>query len=179
MSRSSYSDDYGDEFPGQMELYRGNVMRSIRSKKGQARLRELRDDLLALPTKALQADIFSKPSGEACALGVWAQRHHPQREAVDTFRGEDDDDTATFLRDYWPRLVVMDLVYVNDSESFVTEYHLGPHQNPWDYRAYSHSWPLYRSRPETDEERYARVLAWVNEHIVPPAPPSAPETEDV
>ncbi len=40
MSRSCYSDDYGDEFPGQLALFRANVDRSIASKAGQARLRD-------------------------------------------------------------------------------------------------------------------------------------------
>lgn len=164
MSRSGYRDDYGDDYPGQLELYRANVARSIRGKAGQARLRELREALLALPEKRLADDLFAPATGEACALGVWAKRHMPDAEAVQKFDG-DDDDTARLLKPFgWPNLVVRDLVYINDCESYIYEEHAAPHRNPRDYN-YRSTWPIYRARPETDEERYARVLAWVTEHI--------------
>ena len=73
MSRSCYSDDYGDEFPGQVDLFRANVRRSMRSKAGQARLVELRDALLALPVKELEAETFAAGTRETpkvCALGA-------------------------------------------------------------------------------------------------------------
>lgn len=37
MSRSSYSDDFGEDFPNQLELYRANVARSMRGRAGQER----------------------------------------------------------------------------------------------------------------------------------------------
>lgn len=168
MSRSGYSEDYGEDFPGQLELYRANVERSIGSKAGQARLRELRDALLALPEKRLAGDVFAPASGEACALGVWAKQYIPDAEEVRRFDG-DDDDTATLLKPFgWPRLVVKDLVYANDGENYVYEEHLGPHRWPQSY-SYRSDWPLLHGRDETDEERYVRVLAWVEDNIAKPA----------
>lgn len=168
MSRSCYSDDYGDDFPGQLELYRANVERSIRSRKGQARLRELRDALVAMPVKALEADMFLRPSGEACALGVWASQHQTDpdtRARMEQFDG-DDGDTAQMLAPLgWPRLVVLDLVYENDRTEYLYDEVLGPHQSPYAYQTYSGAWPVRYRRDETPEERYTRVLAWVNEHI--------------
>lgn len=180
MSRSCYSDDYGDEFPGQLALYRGNVDRSIGSKKGQARLIELRDALLAMPVKALEADVFVRQStGEACALGVWAQRHlsHNKLAQLDV---SGDSETADALELFkWPRLVVMDVIYANDSDHWVSEPEAeGPHRS-WDrYRGhYDHEsrewvdrWPVVYRRRENPTERYQRVLAWVNEHIQEPQP---------
>jgi hypothetical protein len=164
MSRSCYTDDFGDDFPCQLNLYRANVDRSIASKAGQARLRELRDALTALPEKKLADEVFAPPTGEACALGVWAKRHIPDAETVQTFDG-DDNDTAELLKPFkWPRLVVMDLVYANDEPNYIYESHLGPHREPWAYRD-PRAWPLERARLETDDERYARVLAWVEERI--------------
>jgi hypothetical protein len=164
VSRSCYSDDYGDDFPGQLELYRANVARSIAGARGQARLRELRDALLAMPEKKLAAALFAPPSGEACALGAWAKRHVQDADAVAHFDG-DDNDTAELLKGYgWPRLVVMDLVYENDRDRYVYEHHEGPHRLASAY-SYKSEWPVLRARPETDEERYQRVLAWVTEHI--------------
>ena len=146
MSRSNYSDDFGDDFPGQMEFYRANVRRSIASKAGQARLRELRDALRALPVKALEAGIFAAGGREApmvCALGAWALDRaggDPFKAAAAVPYGADDDETAVALEPSgWPRLVVLETVWVNDEGSY---------------------------RAETPEQRYVRVLAWVESQIV-------------
>jgi hypothetical protein len=169
MTRSCYSEDFGDDYPGQMELYRANVRRSIRSAKGQARLRELRDALDAMPEKRLAADVFLDPAN-ACALGVWARAHRGMNAAldaaVDGFDG-DDQGTADLLGKFgWPRLVVLDLVYENDRHETVREPdRLGPHDSPYAY-ANGRDWPLRKWRSETDEERHARVLAWVKRQIV-------------
>ena len=174
MSRSCYSDEYGDDFPGQLALYRGNVDRSIASKKGQARLIELRDALLAMPVKALEEDVFVRPSGEACALGVWAQRHIPS-DKIAELDVSGDSETADALEPFkWPRLVVMDVIYANDQDHWVRLPEAeGPHQRwsaydkHWDCerQCYVDSWPVVYRRRENPAERYQRVLAWVNEHI--------------
>lgn len=185
MSRSCYSDDYGDDFPGQLELYRANVARSIRSRKGQDRLRELRDALLAMPTKSLEAETFLKPSGEACALGVWADRYtkdgpEEDRAVMQAFQG-DDHETADLLEPLgWPKLVVLDLIYQNDDCRMVYTEVLGPHQSPYAYFSVSpwQGWPVRYGREETGEERHARVLTWINDHIAdattPPQPGARP-----
>jgi hypothetical protein len=146
MSRSSYSDDYGDDFPGQADLYRANVERSIRSKQGQARLRELHEALLAMPVKELQADIFAEesPQGpQVCALGQWAvaqcQGDMTKAHAL-VPRDEDDYGTWLRLKDFcWPKLVVFEVVYMNDDE----DYHR-----------------------ESSAQRYQRVLTWVEQQIL-------------
>jgi hypothetical protein len=148
MSRSCYSDDYGDDFPGQIDLFRANVGRSIRSKAGQARLRELRDAMLRLPEKALQADIFAegeRGNPRVCALGAWAlEKQGGDPAAAKAMVNEpnpDDHDTAAALAPHgWPRLVVMEAVYIND-------------EGGW------------RRNAETPEQRYMRVLSWVEENI--------------
>lgn len=149
MSRSSYSDDFGDEYPGQLELYRANVKRSMRGRAGQARLRELRDALLALPVKELHDGIFvagTREQPQVCALGAWAL-HQAGGDpfAAGAMLGRagadaDDLDTAKALSSYsWPELVVRDTIWQNDRDSYF--------------------------RPETPAERYTRVLAWVEAHI--------------
>src|SRR5262245_24820936 len=110
MSRSCYSDDYGDEFPGQLELYRANVRRSIRSKAGQARLRELREALLALTVKELEAEIFAEGTNEqprVCALGAWALAKTGDVTAAHDLVPRDayDDETFDVLKPHgWPKL---------------------------------------------------------------------------
>ena len=170
MSRSGYSEDYGDDFPGQLGLYRANVKRSINSQKGQARLRELRGVLEAMPVKTLAAGVFRR-GAEACALGEWALANIGSNaalaEAVDGYDG-DDSETARLLASFgWPRLVVLDLVYENDRIETVREPdRLGPHQSPYAYHVSPwQGWPLMRWREETPGERHARVLAWVKRHI--------------
>jgi hypothetical protein len=167
MSRSSYSDDYGDEFPGQLELYRANVARSIKSKAGQARLRELRDALLALPVKELHASTFAEGTPEqpeVCALGAWAlsKAGTPDAARAMVGRDADDADTAQALKPHgWPRLVVMDAIFFNDDTRYVYETAAGPRQR-WE----QHYGPLQIGRRETPAERYARMLAWVEEQLI-------------
>ena len=149
MSRSSYTDDYGEDYPGQLELYRANVERSMRGKAGQARLRELRDALLALPVKELHDGIFAAGTPEkpaVCALGAWALKRaggDPAKAAEMAGPSpEEDTETAAALAAHgWPRLVVMDTIFMNDD--------VGRHETP--------------------AERYARVLAWVESQIIEPA----------
>jgi hypothetical protein len=167
LSRSCYSDDYGDDFPGQLELYRANVARSMRSKAGQARLRELRDALLALPVKELHPVTFAEGTREqpkVCALGAWALAKadgDPEKAAAMVPRDANDDDTYHALKSHgWPRLVVFDAIFYNDETRWVYETAHGPRQR-WE----QHYGPLQFGRPETPAERYTRILAWVDEQI--------------
>lgn len=168
MSRSSYSDDCDG---WELNLYRGNVWRSMRGKAGQARLRELRDSLLALPVKELQAETFAAGTKEApkvCALGAWAvQRTGDPSAAAALVRDPDyDAETAQDLGKHgWPRLVVLETIYVNDEHRTVGHERCGPLDRHEAYRYYHQSWPAVYYEPETPAERYARVLGWVNEHI--------------
>jgi hypothetical protein len=177
MSRSCYSEDFGDDFPGQMELFRANVERSFLSKAGQARLRELRDSLLALPVKELHADLFAEGTREApkvCLLGAWALAKtggdiDAAGAMVPTPEYQDEpSDTiiASSLKSHgWPRLVVLDAVFFNDEARNYYEHVEGPSESPYayygDYRGVS-----YR-RDETPAERYERMLTWVNEQLSP------------
>lgn len=169
MSRSSYTDDYGDEYPGQLELYRANVARSMRGKRGQARLRELRDALVALPVKELHEDLFAEGTPQqprVCALGAWAtaKTGDPQA-AAEMLRfpvdGNDEDTSEDLEKHGWPRLVVLDTIYQNDRDFYVYETY------EWPVQRWQH-FPIQRARPETPAERYRRVLSWVEEQIQPP-----------
>lgn len=65
MSRSGYSDDCEN-----VQLWRGNVERSIKGKKGQEFFRELLAALDAIPTKRLIPHELVSEDGECCALGA-------------------------------------------------------------------------------------------------------------
>lgn len=158
MSRSGYSDE-----PEHLELYRANVRRSFESRKGQARLRELIDDLEAMPVKELHADVFAA-DGRFCALGVWASKRLP-RESVDAFEGDDYDTWRLLDRYGWPKLVVFDVVFENDDYRpgrFV--YVHGPHVSPFSYYVPDHGPVRYRVE-ESPAERHARVLRFLKEQI--------------
>ena len=65
MSRSGYSDDCDN-----LNLYRGNVERVLRSKRGQAFLLELAEQMDAMPEKVLIADELVDEAGDCCTMGV-------------------------------------------------------------------------------------------------------------
>lgn len=69
MSRSGYSDDCDGR---DLAMWRGQVASAIRGKRGQTFLREMIEALDAMTQKRLIAREFW--NGEACALGVMAQR---------------------------------------------------------------------------------------------------------
>lgn len=170
MSRSSYSDDYGDDYPGQLELFRANVARSMRGKAGQARLRELREALRALPVKELHAETFADGTPEApkvCALGAWALAKAGSVEGAKAMvpADADDHDTFTALKGHgWPSLVVFDAIYMNDESPWVYDILEGPRRYEHEY-GYGYG-PLKLGRQETPAERYTRVLRWVESQIV-------------
>lgn len=70
MSRSGYTDDYGDDDPLAMGRWRQAVKRSIEGKRGQALLRELLEALDAMPEKRLYRGNFATADGEFCTLGA-------------------------------------------------------------------------------------------------------------
>lgn len=183
--RISYSDD--EDFPGQFGLFRGNCNRQIASKRGQAVLIELREALLSMPEKRLIANTIAK-EGDVCAVGSLLARRRVKtgmsfREAVDAVRAlavrefkyaDDEPETYTHEdstdevaeREGVPHLVAWSLVSLNDIElDTVWERHEGPVRQG--YGSYQGGIAVVRDM--TPEERYERVLAWVNARIKPAA----------
>lgn len=83
MSRSGYTEDYGDDNPWALIRWRGAVASSIRGKRGQAFLREMLEALDALPEKRLVAHELINPVGEVCALGSVGAARGVAMEALD------------------------------------------------------------------------------------------------
>lgn len=69
MSRSGYTDDYGDDDPLAMGRYRQAVAMAFKGKRGQAFLREMLAALDALPEKRLVQGELETPEGAVCAIG--------------------------------------------------------------------------------------------------------------
>jgi hypothetical protein len=80
MSRSGYSDDCDDQW--RHIMWWGAVTSSIRGKRGQAFLREMRDALDAMPEKRLAPDALVR-GGEVCdwlcRAAPWCQHGNPRR----------------------------------------------------------------------------------------------------
>ena len=129
--RINYSED--EDFGGQFELWQANCRRSIKGAKGQQALRELRDALLALPTKRLISGALES-NGEFCAIGAYAKA---KGLTLAQF-GEDEHERAGEEAGM-PRLVSWKVVYENDEGC---------------------GW-LPRSVVEPPEARYERMLRWV------------------
>lgn len=165
MSRSHYSDDYGDDFPGQIDLYRANVDRAFYSKAGRAKLAELLAALDAMPVKALADEVFiekrpaheARPGASMCALGVWAATKlgDGARELFGESEPDSLDTAETLTKLGWPKLVVYDVIHENDDPE---RYHWvtvpGPNRR-WE------PFPVRYRQQETDGERWQRVRDWV------------------
>lgn len=79
MSRFPEGDEYDPLAQGRWEA---NVVRSIKGRKGQKALRDLRDALLAMPEKRLIRDDFATPDGEVCAVGAAVAYQRAQAKGV-------------------------------------------------------------------------------------------------
>lgn len=189
MSRTHYSDDYGEDFSGQLELYRANVDRSMSSARGRVMLREILGALDAMPVRELYADVFVEtrdtpeaddrqtmaPKGAACGLGAWAiDKLGPDRaSALFADPVPSSVEIAARLKVLgWPALVVHEIVYENDHEDhrWRNLYVLGPLTEAEDRqrRRYGRNptdrFVCYRVE-ELPAERWQRVRDWIAERL--------------
>jgi hypothetical protein len=154
--RIGYSDE--EDFPGQFGLWQGNCQRSLHGKAGQVALRELESALLALPEKRLIAEQLQDDWGDVCAIGAVAM----QRNAItEEMKADAEYDMERIGEDLgMPRLVAWKVVEQNDLQFNGNDLVLleGPYR-----------WPAeqpYAYVPITPEQRYERMLAWVQSQIV-------------
>lgn len=139
MSRSGYSEDYDETFPNAGFLYQSNVDRSLKGARGQAFLREMADALDAMPEKRLIAEELER-DGAVCAIGsVGAKR------GIDMSKLNPDDPKSVGKTFGISEAMAREVVYQNDE----------------DFR----SW----TKPETPEQRWSRMRAWVASQIRPEA----------
>lgn len=164
--RIDYSED--EDFPGQFGLWQANCQRSIASKAGQAALKRLEAALLALPEKALRRGKLVAHDGSVCAIGALARMEGklPLPKPIDgEWEDDDEGDTAKFAEENlaFPHLVAWKVVEQNDIQN---DYRYCIAEGPSQYRRYGYHGGGYSVWvPVTDEERYASVLKWVQEHI--------------
>lgn len=146
---SRFDDDYEEDFPNQAALWRANVERAIKGKRGQAFLKELEEALLALPEKKLIEGRVCE-MGKVCAMGALAlkRRMSTGEKIEDALRWLGDEapmesyayETAAFMEKHFKVLQCLsfEVAYTNDER---------------------------RQKDPTEEARYEKVLAWVRENI--------------
>lgn len=139
MSRSGYTDDCEN-----LALWRGAVDRAIKGRRGQKALRELATALDAMPIKALAAESLVNQSGEFCTLGVLGNSRGLPIEAIDP----EDSGAAAQAFDI-AQAMVREIVYLNDEADEYPRFIDGH----------------WCRKPETPQERWARMRAWVDEQI--------------
>lgn len=147
-------DDYDQNFPNEGDLWNANLIRHMRGRAGQAVLRELREALLSLPEKRLINGRLADESGCVCTVGALAaHRGVSLKELADRIKvdyegypfDEWDAEEATLnegLRIGLKTGMVVRLASINDDT-------WGPGIH------------------ETPEQRYERVLKWVESKIIP------------
>lgn len=142
MNRSNYDDDLDE---ATINLYRGNVDRALAGKRGQRFLRDLANAMDAMEPKELIDQEMQDDMGRMCATGIALQYRgfNPRTHSSDPDRISDTLGIAHCL--------AVETLYINDE-------------------AYHHRVRLSDyGKPETPAQRWTRVRAWVDEHLMEPA----------
>lgn len=106
MSRSGYSDDCDDQWA--LIRWRGAVASSIRGKRGQAFLTEMRDALDAMPEKKLVA-MELEVAGSVCAIGAVGKARGVDMSVIDP------EDYSTVAGKFGiAEPLAQEIVYLND-----------------------------------------------------------------
>lgn len=152
-----FEGDFDELFPGQTWLWEANVERNFSGRPGQRKLRELRDALLALPEKRLIETRLADEKGNVCALGALAVKHRvdqgePRERVLAEMaaRTSSDDGWVDTWEAEQGTLAEAEACGVKTPMAVTVAYEndCGP------------------SSKETPEQRYVRVLAWVEKRIL-------------
>lgn len=161
MSRSGYTDDYGDDDPLAMGRWRGAVNSAIRGKRGQQTLREILAALDAMPVKALAAESLVTEEGEFCTLGVLGVQ---RGIALDKLDPEDPEGVAEAFG--IAPAMVREIVYMNDE--FIGEWEWVEVEGPPN-RFYGQNLPTASVHiKDSAERRWNYMRKWVADHLKTP-----------
>jgi hypothetical protein len=167
MSRSGYSDDYGDDDPLALGRYRAQVNSAIRGKRGQVLLRELLAALDAMEDKRLVAGEL-EAEGSFCALGVVGQARGLNLASIDTYDVESLGPKFNIAEQ-----MAREIMWVNDdrtSEFKSLEIEIcGPVQLCYPDFGRHHRW-VQVPNEHAGFERWQTVRKWVADNIKPAEP---------
>lgn len=162
MSRSGYSDDYGDDDPLALGRYRAQVGSAIRGKRGQTLLRELLAALEAMPDKQLVAGEL-EADGQFCALGVVGQARGLNLAAIDTYDVESLGPKFNIAEQ-----LAREIMWVNDDHvmdhKWVEVDIVGP-VRPWYPEYGKHRVGMSVPNDQAGFERWKEVREWVEKNI--------------
>lgn len=131
MSRSGYSEEC--EF---LELYRANVDRAIRGKRGQAFLREMAAAMDAMPEKILIAEELINADGQCCAIGTVCKAR-----GLDVSKVYDDDPGSVAKAVGISQAMAAEIAFENDDE-------------------------LYNYNESSPESRWIRMREWIDTNLI-------------
>lgn len=152
MSRVNYNDD-GDDWS---EIrWHGALKRAVNSKRGQALLHSLYDALIALPSKRLISNHLSK-DGDVCALGALASYQRVQTQGISWDSAKLIEEHIEESIDWWDGNEPIEQV----AKRFNAAYTL-----IWTIIEQNECIDVFQPGKVTPEERYKRVLSWIQHHI--------------
>ena len=140
MSRHNYSCDFFD--PLEVGRFHARLKSTLYGRRGQAFLREMRAALLAMPEKRLIAGALEE-EGAVCAMGCVGRARNLDLSGV----AADDPEQVAKLMGISPTLV-REIAWNNDDEQ----------EGGWGPEDFDNS-------PEAQEERYGRVLRWIERNL--------------
>ena len=138
MSRSGYSTDLDE---AALNLYRGNVERAIKGKRGQAFLQELARALDEMPEKKLIVGDLVSEDGSVCAIGAVCKARSLDVSKVDKYDPQEVGDLVGIARP-----LAAEIEYLNDERLVYN-----PRQVGW--------------IQETPEMRWQRMREWVQDQL--------------
>ena len=168
MSRSGYTDDYGDDDPLAPWRWRQAVKRAIEGRRGQALLRDLAAALDAMPDKRLYRGSFAT-EGEFCALGVLgATRGTKMDDLGDADYCEPEEVGRRFGI---ARSMAAEIMYLNDEHfddwDWVDVEICGPMRRNWpDWGRHTRTVRVPKDRAA--EQRWSYMRSWVAGHLKTP-----------
>lgn len=146
-------DHEGDEwFPNQWWLYEANMQRCFSGVAGQQKLREVREALLALPRKRLISTRLADEQGDVCLVGALALH-----------KAEDPKTELQLLAEHITEEMAEWDSYEVEQRTLGTGKTLGLKETMVVELSYTND---NSHRDQTPEERYERVLAWVDSLIL-------------
>jgi hypothetical protein len=152
------SDDFYEEFPNQSLLWWHNAETHLAGAKGQKVLRELRDAMLAMPERKLIRGRLADEQGHVCAVGALA-----------VARGESVDELAARITfDKWGDVDSYDA----EDITIAIGRQIGLKEVMSTLLAQVNDDAWGAPIDETDEQRFERVLAWIEKKLEPEAVPA-------